>query len=381
MDVSPDGAESAVPGPPRGRNSITRGHSLTSGMPGELVGESVIITDQAEGSQIYNKGFYGYPRPGGGLELDLMEALFLLESDRLKVVEQDREIDNTELIRRAARMLQDFEIHYIVYRDFRQRGYVVKADAGDFNFRVYPRGGTPSTSKTKHWVNAISERATFRIRDILRLSETSARTRKELMLGVVDEEGDITYYQASKADPKGMSEDAATARSVEAFILKDRVFVPLEVGKDLHEHGFYGKQIGRVLQLSLIETAHLMKAGRVALSTRGTGKKVQLSAFKKKAEEVQPDFELRLKAYDDMRARGLVVKTGFKYGTHFRVYDGAPEDHHSRYLVHAIPGGFESTWPEISRAVRLAHGVKKDILFATVTQKEVEYVRLRRVRP
>jgi len=350
-------------------------------MPGELVGESVIISDQAEGSQIYNKGFYGYPRPGGGLELDLMEALFLLESDRLKVVEQDREIDNTELIRRAARLLQDFEIHYIVYRDLRQRGYIVKADAGDFDFRVYPRGGTPSTSQTKHWVNAISERATFRIRDMLRLSETSARTRKELMLGVVDEEGDITYYQASKADPKGMSEEASTAQSVEAFILKDRVFVPLEEGKDLHEHGFYGKQIGRVLQLSLIETAHLMKAGRVVLLTRGTGKKVQLSAFKKKAEEVQPDFELRLKAYDDMRGRGLVVKTGFKYGTHFRVYDGAPEDHHSRYLVHAIPGGYEATWPEISRAVRLAHGVKKDILLATVTSKEVEYVRLRRVRP
>ncbi|MGD1060243.1 MAG: tRNA-intron lyase [Methanomassiliicoccales archaeon] len=350
-------------------------------MPGELVDESVIISDQAEGSQIYNKGFYGYPLPGGGLELDLLEALYLLESDRLKVLDKGREVDNTELIQKAARALQDFEIHYIVYRDLRQRGYIVKADAGDFDFRVYPRGGTPSTSQTKHWVNAISERATFRIRDMIRLSDTSQRTRKELMLGVVDEEGDITFYQAAKADPKGLSKDAAGEGQVEALLLKDRVLVAGEAGKALHMNGFYGKQIGRVLQLSLIETAHLMKAGRVAPIVRGTGKKMALAAFKKKSEEIQPDFDLRLRAYDDMRARGLVVKTGFKYGTHFRVYDGDPDNHHSRYLVHAVPVGYEATWPEISRAVRLAHGVKKDILLATVSSKEVEYVRLRRVRP
>ncbi len=350
-------------------------------MPGELVDETVVIGDQSEGSQIYNKGFYGYPRSGGGLELDLMEALYLLECDRLKVVEQGREIENTELIRRGARVLQDFEVRYIVYRDLRQRGYIVKADAGDFDFRVYPRGGTPSTSQTKHWVNAISERATFRIKDMIRLSDTSQRTRKELMLGVVDEEGDITYYQASKADPKGRSEDGIAEAPVEAFIIKDRVLVPIGGGQELHAHGFYGKPIGRVLQLSLIETAHLMRAGRVELSAKGTGKKMQLSAFKKKAEEIQPDFDLRLRAYDDMRSRGLVVKTGFKYGTHFRVYDGDPENRHSRYLVHAVPGGYEATWPEISRAVRLAHGVKKDILIATVTSRDVDYVRLRRVRP
>jgi len=84
-----------------------------------------------------------------------------------------------------------------------------------------------------------------------------------------------------------------------------------------------------------------------------------LSAFKKKAEQIQPDFELRLRAYDDLRRRGLVVKTGFKYGSHFRVYDGSPDGHHSKYLVHAVHWDYRTIWPEISRAVRLAHGVKR----------------------
>ena len=46
--------------------SLTKGHR-SSGMAGELLGESVVISDMAEGSQVYNKGYYGYPRPGGGL--------------------------------------------------------------------------------------------------------------------------------------------------------------------------------------------------------------------------------------------------------------------------------------------------------------------------
>jgi len=76
-----------------------------------------------------------------------------------------------------------------------------------------------------------------------------------------------------------------------------------------------------------------------------------------------------------------VVKTGFKYGSHFRVYDGDPSSHHSKYLVHAVPFDYKTSWPEISRAVRLAHGVKKDIIFGRVSKTQVDYVRLRRVRP
>ena len=57
-------------------------------MPGELVKDSVIIADQTEASQIYNKGYYGYPMSGGGLEMDLLEAVYLVECGRLEVRRQ-----------------------------------------------------------------------------------------------------------------------------------------------------------------------------------------------------------------------------------------------------------------------------------------------------
>jgi tRNA-intron endonuclease len=350
-------------------------------MTGELVGDSVMVRDQAEASQIYNKGFYGYPQSGGGLELDLLEAVYLMETDRLVVQKQGENVRLAEMIRAASEHCEGFEILYIVYRDLRQRGYVVKSDAGEFDFRVFPRGGTPSSAPTKYYVLAISERAECVMRDLFEEAERSERTRKELLLAVVDEEGDLTYYRASTGAPHGVPQAMPTAE-LDATLLEDRVMVMDEVkGAELYSEGFYGKKIGRTLQLSLIEAAYLMEQGVVHVHYPVSGKRMTLSAFKKRASEIQPDFELRLRAYEDLRNRGLVVKTGFKYGSHFRVYDGSPDGHHSKYLVHAVHWDFRTIWPEISRAVRLAHGVKKDILFARVTKKQVDYIKLRRVRP
>ena len=95
----------------------------------------------------------------------------------------------------------------------------------------------------------------------------------------------------------------------------------------------------------------------------------------------RPDFDLRYKVYKDLREKGLVVKTGFKYGTHFRVYDRDPGSNHARFLVHAVPRDLETSWPELSRAVRLAHGVRKEMVFGAADSRGVEYLRMRRIRP
>ena len=87
-----------------------------------------------------------------------------------------------------------------------------------------------------------------------------------------------------------------------------------------------------------------------------------------------------MKAYSDARSRGLVVKTGFKYGTHFRAYEGSPDDCHARYLMHAVDVSNRTMWPEISRAVRLSGGVKKEFLFSRVGD-DVEYLEFRWFRP
>ncbi len=355
---------------------------FANSMAGELVKDSVVIRDQTEASQIYNKGYYGYPLSGGGLELDLLEAIYLVESARLEVHKDGEPLPMDRLVACASGPHRGLAGNDIVSRDLGSRGSRVKPAGDGFDFRLFPRGGTPNSAQTKNWVSAISERSVFSIGPFMAEMERSEKTRKDLLIAIVDEEGDLTYYHADRSDPKGAAHREWSGPAVEGALLEDRVMVFDEPGAQrLYDHGFYGKKLGKVLQLSLIEAAHLMERGRLNVSTIIAGRGVTLERFKKRGLKFQHDFDLRLKAYDDLRSRGLVVKTGFKYGSHFRVYEDDPEKSHAHWLVHAIHEDYETIWPEISRAVRLAHGVKKEILFAWVKKDGTEYMRLSRVRP
>ena len=342
----------------------------------------MIVDDQTEASQIHNKGFYGVPQSGGSLKLDLMEAIYLVESERLEVMSGDERKTASDLLRFAHRSSEGFEVRYLVYRELKQRGYVVKLGQHPLDFRVFPRGGSPNKTPSKWWVAAISERSTFDLGKLMDDLDRTTDVRKKLLLAIVDEESDVTYYEVKRIHPKGKLGAVDFTATADGILMADRVIVPdRDQASALHGGHYFGKQIGTTLQLSLIEAAFLVELGALELKDAKTNRVVTSTALKKRARAVQPDFDLRLDAFKDMKAKGLVVKTGFKYGSHFRAYEGDPGKQHARYLVHAVPKGYTAMWPEVSRAVRLAHGVKKEILLGRVAEKEVEYVSLSRYRP
>jgi tRNA-intron endonuclease len=349
---------------------------------GELFDDHVLVSDEKEASAIYNRGYYGTPQSGGALKLALIEAAYLVETDKLGVRKSGKEIGLEKMMRLSHKFHPNFEIKYIVYRDLRQRGYVVKLGEG-VDFRLYPRGGIPSKTPSKYWVLAISERVVF---DLNRLLEHTVKTgdlRKDLLLAVVDEESDITYYGIKLVKPVGSQPREREGKGIEGLLMNDRVVVlNREDAETLHKPEFFGRMVGtKYLQLSLIETAYLLENGILSVRNSKTGKTLDLEKFERFANRLQKDFDLRLRIYRDLKNRGIVAKTGFKYGAHFRGYEKDPDSTHARYLVHAVPDGYVSSWSEISRAVRLAHGVKKDIVFGKWSGDTVEYVGLRRLRP
>lgn len=351
-------------------------------MSGRLKGSEVWVDDQAEASQIHNKGYYGVPQTGGALKLDLMEALYLVESERLEIGSDGRMMSTSDLLRLAHKLSEGFEVRYLVFRELRQRGYVVKLGQHPLDFRVFPRGGSPNKTPSKWWVAAISERSTFDLGVLLEDLDRTTDVRKNLLLAIVDEESDVTYYEVKRVHPKGKLGAVDLSKSVDGILMADRVLVPdKETSSAIHGGHFFGKLIGPTLQLSLIEATFLVELGALKLKDAKTNREVSLSALKKRARSLQPDFDLRFDAFKDMKAKGLVVKTGFKYGSHFRAYEGDPGKQHARYLVHAVPRDYTAMWPEVSRAVRLAHGVKKQILLGRISENDVEYVSLSRYRP
>jgi tRNA-intron endonuclease len=351
-------------------------------MTGRLVSSEVVVTDPAEASQIYNKGYYGVPQSGGALRLSLMEATYLVDSGRLVVESKGKPLGEGDLMRLSHKAFEGFEIRYLVYRELRQRGYVVKMGQPPLDFRVFPRGGSPNKTPSKWWVAAISERSTFDLGDMLDNLDRASEIRKKLLLAVVDEESDVTYYEVRRIAPEGRLKPFVSKDTVEGVVMADRVIVadPDSVSL-LHDQHRFGKQIGRILQLSLIEAVFLAELSVLELRDGKSNRSVGLETLKRRARNLQPDFSMRLGTFKDLKERGLIVKTGFKYGSHFRAYESDPDRSHAKYLVHAVPEHYKAMWPEVSRAVRLAHGVRKDILLGRVSGRRVEYVCLSRYRP
>lgn len=344
---------------------------------GELLGEKVLLDARAI-PELYNQGYFGRP-VGQGFELSFVEAAYLLDRSRIRILSRGLELDFQALFQIASASEKGFEFRYVVYKDLRERGYIVQPGRPDF--RIYPRGGHPGKSPAEFYVLVISERTPLPMKEVLGPVRVAGQMRKKLMLAIVDEESDITFYEAREKTMAGEMEAAQPGGL--ATLLEDRVVLWDEsVSKRLHEQGFYGQPVGGRLQLSLVESAYLLDRGLTQLADR-SGANLDIEDFKERARTIEQDFDLKYRVYKDLRDRNLVVKTGFKFGSHFRVYkqvQGPGSVPHSEYLVHAVPDDYVFHLQAVSRAVRLAHSVRKQMVFA-YSDGEVKYLEIRRLRP
>jgi tRNA-intron endonuclease len=359
-------------------------------MLGELKEDKVLL-GKAAIEELYKSFGYGCPR-GENLELSMVEAAYLLERDRIKIRHGGRELLFKDFFKIASQLVRDFELKYIVYKDLRERGYYVQPGITDF--RLYPRGGKPHEVSSEYLVHVASERKSLPLATLMELLNVARGMRKKLMLAIVDEESDLTYYEIGYFQAKERKKreiivaregEEREEREEQATLLEDRVIIwNEELSKKLHYQQFFGKPLDeKRLQLSLIEAAYLIETGELEVRDR-KGLTLSLEEFTKFAKQLEPDFERKFLVYRDLRSKGFVVKTGFKFGNHFRVYEEIEtvEDlPHSKYLVHALPAEHVFTLQDMSRAVRLSQSVRKRMIFAYPKNQGVEYIEIGRAKP
>ncbi|MEM2508682.1 MAG: tRNA-intron lyase [Candidatus Thermoplasmatota archaeon] len=303
----------------------------------------------------------------GKNKISLIEACYLLEKGKIEIEKDGKRIDFEDFLKYAVSVFNDFEIKYLVYRDLRERGYIAEIDE---DFLLYERGKKPP-AEPSFIVKAISERANFKIKDVI---DWLLQNEKKIVIGVVDEEGDLTYYSIKFFEIK--SDIKKECYKGDIVVLNDRsVIFDEKLINKVREEGI-GRDFGKYAQLSLMETAYMAKNGANLIKDRN---KISFKDFMKRVKSIQPDIKERLKVYEDLKNKGKLPKTGFKFGSHFRVYEGKIQEH-APYLVHVIKNNYTSTWAEVSRAVRLAQSVKKEMIFAVVG-KEIKYIRIKRITP
>ncbi|HLC51373.1 MAG TPA: tRNA-intron lyase [archaeon] len=163
---------------------------------------------------------------------------------------------------------------------------------------------------------------------------------------------------------------------MEGKILKDRVVVwKVDEAKDVFERDYFGKIIGERLELALLEAVFLVEKDK--LNVKKGGKKLDLDSFKEYCGKIDHRFDLRYAVYRDLRSKELPTRTGFKFGCDFRVYAkgvkpikrGPKAAHeHTKWVVFSVEEGYKFSFQELSRAVRLAHNIRANMLWAVVSK-------------
>lgn len=140
---------------------------------------------------------YGVYQEDGSLLLSPCEALYLLERKRIKVVNEEKLDFQSLLSRLASQRGQGLWAKYMIYRDLRRRGYVVREGVGlGLDFRVYEKGEY-GKKPAKYLVYGILEGLPIPIKKITQLLSHTQSLKKRLILAVVDRRGEIVYYTVS----------------------------------------------------------------------------------------------------------------------------------------------------------------------------------------
>ncbi|MFW9992640.1 MAG: tRNA-intron lyase [Candidatus Odinarchaeota archaeon] len=153
-------------------------------------------------NQLYHKSYFGY-LDGQKLLLEREEVILLLERGRIRVLDGKRnEKELKEIIKLFTTSDPAFWSNYLVYKDLRERGYLVRKAPSQFTtYKVYSRGSSPEETPARKIVLPMVEGMSLELEDLDMAVKSAISGKKKLLLGVVDRVGDVTYYEASQLEP------------------------------------------------------------------------------------------------------------------------------------------------------------------------------------
>lgn len=161
--------------------------------------DNLVVLTGPKAIGLNNKSFFGRIE-GENVELSLIEATYLFDHDRITIFQDDKEL-KVEFFKEKLIKSGDYN-NFIVYRDLRNRGYIVKTGFKyGAEFRLYGRGKSPGDGHSEYLVKVLEENDTISILNFSSYIRVAHGVKKSLLLSVVDEEGDVTYYGAEWTRP------------------------------------------------------------------------------------------------------------------------------------------------------------------------------------
>jgi len=150
---------------------------------------------------LYRKSSFGEPI-GEKIQYSLSEALFLVEKNKAEVFLGKKKVSPEELLKKLQKIDKRISIKYRVFKDLRERGYLVKtALKFGADFRVYEKGAKPGKKHAKWIVFTDHESKKLTWHEFSAKNRVAHSTKKKLLLAIVDDEGDVSYWEVNWIRP------------------------------------------------------------------------------------------------------------------------------------------------------------------------------------
>ena len=168
----------------------------------ELIENFLVVWNSTEGSQLYKTAYYGkplgIPKPkipefDAPLILDLMEGLYLAETDKIVIYEKEKKVSLKKLRQKARELYDEFEEKYAVYRDLRESGLIVTPGIKfGCDFAVYKYG--PGVEHAPYMVSVKKSGSNISATEIVKAGRLATTVRKRFIIAVPEMDAGKTKY-------------------------------------------------------------------------------------------------------------------------------------------------------------------------------------------
>lgn len=168
---------------------------------GSLIGKHVTSEKKGLAREMYNKSRFGEFKEDK-IQYSLVEAAYLLNKKKINITDDNKKIKFSDFVKKASKLEKNFWVRFCVFRDLRDRGYIVKtALKFGADFRVYERGIKPGEDHAKWIAYPVYESEIFNWYEFSAKNRVAHSTRKKLLIAIVDDENDVTYYTIEWTKP------------------------------------------------------------------------------------------------------------------------------------------------------------------------------------
>jgi tRNA-intron endonuclease len=160
------------------------------------------ITSLSEDAfSLYEKSRFG-EKEKNKIEYAGVEALFLVEEAKMEIFSGKKLISFDGLLKKLRKKDKKIETKFAVYEDLRKRGYIIKtALKFGAEFRIYDKGVRPGEDHAKWILFTAREHDALSWHDFAAKNRVAHSTQKNLLIAIVDEESDVSYYEVAWIKP------------------------------------------------------------------------------------------------------------------------------------------------------------------------------------